>query len=55
MFQEFNIALPRRAEKVYDLRDFGAVEGGKISNTRAFAAAIDAAAQNGGRQCSDPV
>ncbi|MBP3205316.1 MAG: glycoside hydrolase family 28 protein [Lachnospiraceae bacterium] len=49
MFQEFNVALPSRAEKVYDLRDFGAVEGGKVSNTRAFAAAIDAAAQNGGR------
>ncbi len=49
MFKEFTVALPVIREKEFDIRDFGAKAGGKISNTKAIAAAIGAAAKEGGR------
>ena len=49
MIKEFEVKLPEILQTEYDIRDFGAIAGGKISNTRAFAASIEAAAKNGGR------
>lgn len=49
MFKPFSVALPRRSETVFDIRDFGAVPGGRVSNTAAFAAAVAAAAERGGK------
>lgn len=47
MIREFQIELPKRHEINYDIRDYGAVAGGKISNTEAFEAAIKAASESG--------
>lgn len=49
MFQEFNTELPRIAQQEFNILEFGAVPGGTVSNTAAFAQAIAAAAQQGGR------
>ncbi|MCR5295053.1 MAG: glycoside hydrolase family 28 protein [Lachnospiraceae bacterium] len=49
MFKEFTAALPLISNAEFDIRDYGAVSGGKISNTKAIAAAIEAAAKKGGR------
>ncbi|MBQ7678402.1 MAG: glycoside hydrolase family 28 protein [Butyrivibrio sp.] len=48
MFQPFEVTLPRRPGRVTDIRDYGAVAGGRVSNTAAFAAAIEATAATGG-------
>ncbi|MCR4903350.1 MAG: glycoside hydrolase family 28 protein [Butyrivibrio sp.] len=49
MFKEFTVVLPKIWEKEFNIKDYGAIAGGKKSNTKAFAAAIDAAAVDGGR------
>lgn len=49
MFQKFTVELPGRSQKEFPITDFGAVSGGVESNTGAFAAAIAAAAECGGR------
>ena len=42
------VMLPEIPEKEYKITEYGAVSNGKISNTKAFAAAIEAASQAGG-------
>lgn len=49
MIKEMQIQLPNRCEADFDIRDYGAVAGGKVSNTHAFCSAVEAAAVNGGR------
>ncbi len=50
MFREFETALPKISGKDYDIREYGAVAGGKVSCTGAFRKAIDEASENkGGR------
>ncbi len=49
MINEFAVKLPVRREGSFDIRDYGAVAGGKVSNTKSFVKAIEAAAVNGGR------
>ena len=46
--KDFQVELPQRVEKEYDIRDYGAVSGGMQSNSEAIGRAIDAACQNGG-------
>lgn len=49
MFQEFTVTIPVFPGNEFDIRSFGAVPGGKTSNTAAFAAAFEAASKEGGR------
>ncbi len=49
MFREFKVNLPEISRNEYDIRGFGAVPGGKVSNTNAFREAIQAASAAGGR------
>ena len=49
MFRTFTVELPRRAEHVFDIRDYGARSGGRVSNTEAFRKAVGAAAAEGGQ------
>ncbi|MBQ7064719.1 MAG: glycoside hydrolase family 28 protein [Firmicutes bacterium] len=42
------VKLPQIGPGVYDIRDFGAVEGGIVSNTQAIRQAVEAAHQAGG-------
>ena len=49
MFQEFEVSLPEIPDIVYDIRDYGAVSGGRQSNTEAFRKAFAAAAKTGGQ------
>ena len=49
MFQEFIVELPQINKKDFNITAYGAVSGGQESNTAAFAAAIDAASECGGR------
>ena len=49
MIREFDVKLPVRSETEFNIKEYGAVAGGKVSNTRAFADAIAAAAVSGGR------
>ncbi len=49
MFEKIDINLPEINKKEYNIVDYGAISGGVIRNTKAFAAAIDAASQSGGR------
>lgn len=49
MFQNFQIELPRISKEEFYITAFGAVSGGVISNTGAFADAIHAASEQGGR------
>ena len=49
MFQEFHVSLPVIHDNEFDIRSFGAVPGGKHSNTKAFADALRAASEHGGR------
>ena len=44
----FEVNLPEIPEKEFVITEFGAVMGGKVSNSAAFARAIEAAAQAGG-------
>ena len=44
----FEVNLPEIPEKEFVITEFGAVMGGKVSNSAAFAGAIEAAAQAGG-------
>ena len=46
--KDFQVELPQRVDKEYDIRDYGAVSGGLQSNSEAIGRAIDAACQNGG-------
>lgn len=45
---KFTVELPQIKEDIYDIREFGAVNGGNISNTKAINQAITAAYENGG-------
>lgn len=49
MFHEFEVQLPSIPDREFDLRSFGAVSGGTVSNTEAFRKAVAAASENGGR------
>ncbi|MBQ7679840.1 MAG: glycoside hydrolase family 28 protein [Butyrivibrio sp.] len=49
MFREFEVALPARSGRDFDIRDYGAIPDGQTSNTAAFAAAIRDAGTEGGR------
>lgn len=49
MIEAIEVNLPARSDNEFDIRDFGAVPGGKVSNTKAFADAIIAANANGGK------
>ena len=49
MFRPFEVALPRISDREFDIREYGAVAGGKVSNTGAFARAVEAAGGSGGR------
>lgn len=49
MLMKFEVALPKRSETRFDIREYGAVPGGIVSNTKAFADAIMAASKEGGR------
>ncbi len=49
MFQEFTAELPHIPDREFDIRKYGAVPGGKVSNTAAFKAAVEDAAKQGGR------
>lgn len=49
MIKPFEVQLPQIADREFDIRDFGAVSGGRILNTKAFTMAIQAAAKEGGR------
>ncbi len=44
----FEVALPEIPDREFVITEFGAVAGGKVSNTKAFAGAIEAAVQAGG-------
>lgn len=44
----FEVKLPKIPEKQFLITEYGAVTGGKVSNTKAFAAAIEAASEAGG-------
>ncbi len=43
------VTLPVREQKDFSIVEYGAVAGGKVSNTEAFAKAVSAAAVSGGR------
>ena len=43
MFQEFTVTIPVFPGNEFDIHSFGAVPGGKTSNTAAFAAAFEVA------------
>lgn len=45
---EFTVNLPVIKEEAYDIKDFGAISGGVISNTKAINDAIQKAHENGG-------
>ncbi len=45
---EFQVELPDKQEREYNIRDYGAVAGGIYSNSEAIRRAIDAASENGG-------
>ncbi len=49
MFKEFEIEVPTFNDNVYSIVDFGAVAGGKTSNTLAFKSAIAKASALGGK------
>lgn len=49
MFQKFKIELPQISKEEYKITSYGAVSGGIVNNTKAFAATINEATQNGGR------
>ncbi len=49
MFKEFTVTIPTFPDNEFDIINYGAAQGSKEANTKAFAAAIDAAAEHGGR------
>ncbi|MBR6696893.1 MAG: glycoside hydrolase family 28 protein [Lachnospiraceae bacterium] len=49
MFKKFTINLSMFNTKEYDITSYGAISGGQVSNTKAFAAAIDEATIKGGK------
>lgn len=49
MFREFKTELPKLGNREYVITSYGAVSGGVVSNTRAFAETVNAAFQTGGR------
>ncbi len=46
--EAFEVKLPEIPEQQFVITEYGAVSGGKVSNTKAFAKAIQAAAEAGG-------
>jgi len=49
MFQNFTIELPNIKKKEYNITDYGAVNGGVVSNTKAFSTAVELASETGGK------
>ena len=49
MWKKIKVNLPDICEREFYITDYGAVSGGIKSNTKAFAAAVTAAAEQGGR------
>ena len=49
MFQNFTIELPNINKKEYNITDYGAVNGGVVSNTKVFSTAVELASETGGR------
>lgn len=49
MFQKIKVEMPVTGKKEYNITNFGAVSGGTVGNTEAFAAAMAAAFVTGGR------
>lgn len=49
MFQKFDIQEPQISENEYVITRYGAVSGGEVSNTEAFAQAMEAASKSGGK------
>jgi polygalacturonase len=49
MFREFTTEVPVFARADYNILDFGAVAGGRVPCTEAFARAIEKASEKGGR------
>lgn len=49
MFQKFDIQKPQISENEYVITRYGAVSGGEVSNTEAFAQAMEAASKSGGK------
>lgn len=49
MFKEFTVNVPSFSEEEFNIVDYGAVSGGKTSNTLSFKKAIDEAAKKGGK------
>lgn len=47
-FGRFDFERPSFPERFFDIKDFGAIEGGKFLNTKSIQAAIDSAAKVGG-------
>ena len=45
---KFEVLLPEIPAKEFDITEYGAVNGGKVSNTAAFAEAVQAASKAGG-------
>lgn len=48
IMKNFEVKLPEIPKAQFDITEYGAVSNGKVSNTKAFAAAIDAAHEAGG-------
>ena len=49
MFREFTVEVPVFNREEYNILDFGAVPGGRVPCTEAFARAISKASEKGGR------
>ena len=54
MFTDFEVQLPRTGREVFDIRAYGATEGGTVSNTASFARAMEAASACGGKVVVPP-
>ncbi len=48
-FKEFSVQLPKICKREYNIVEYGAVSGGTVSNTKAFAATMAEASITGGR------
>ena len=49
MGEEYKVNLPVQSKIEYNIKDYGAIAGGMVSNTQAFAEAIRAACVSGGK------
>lgn len=49
MFKPFKVELPQIPNTEYPITSYGAITGGVVSNTKAFASAMEAASKTGGK------